>query len=163
MIDLTGKRFGLLFVTERTNKRTKCRHVVYQCICDCGKETFVSSNSLRSDGTMSCGCLGIKNAIKHGNAINNIRTGEYYTWSGMIQRCTNSNNPRFKDYGGRGVKVCKEWLHSFKNFLAYLKDNNMYPRPAEMSIDRIDNDGNYEPGNIRWATALQQKHNQRKQ
>jgi hypothetical protein len=89
-------------------------------------------------------------------------TNEYKTWAHMVQRCTNPKHKSFKDYGGRGIKVCKEWLHSFGNFLAYLKANNMYPKPAGTSIDRPNNDGHYEPGNIRWATKSQQNYNQRR-
>jgi hypothetical protein len=103
-----------------------------------------------------------KDCFRHGHALNYGKTKEYQTWIDMKTRCTNPKYKYYKDYGGRGIKVCDEWLYSFENFLAYLKDNNMYPKPAGLSIDRIDNDGNYEPGNIRWATMSEQNNNQRR-
>ena len=166
---LIGKRFGRLVVLEKTGKRTKAGHVIWKCRCDCGKETSVRSDSLSLGLTTSCGCLhkekirevGKRN-IRHGHKPVQGETKEYRIWANIVQRCTNPKHKFFKDYGGRGIKVCNDWLHSFKNFLEYLKANGMYPKPIGMSIDRINNDGNYEPGNIRWATPLQQNDNQRK-
>jgi hypothetical protein len=87
---------------------------------------------------------------------------EYLTWRSMIDRCINTVSPTYKNYGGRGIKVCEEWLVSFPRFIAYLKKNKMYPKPDGLSLDRINNDGNYEPGNIRWATPKQQANNTRR-
>ena len=93
--------------------------------------------------------------------MRNKKSNEYKTWTEIKSRCMNPRKSGYKYYGGRGIQVCNEWLYSFENFLNYLKSNNMYPKPAGLSIDRINNDGNYEPGNIRWATQSQQNYNQR--
>jgi hypothetical protein len=163
-VDILGKRFGRIVVIEKTAKRSQ-ESIVWKCRCDCGKETFVSTGNLRSGNTVSCGCFRREKTKlsfqKHGCTANDRVTKEYRTWDAMKERCYNPKCKQFKNYGGRGIKVCDEWLHSFENFLAYLKANKMYPKPVGMSIDRIDNDGNYEPGNIRWATQSQQNCNQR--
>lgn len=121
-------------------------------------------------GTRSCGCLYRESAralgysrTKHGGAVGLTR-GEkrdprYFVWVAMIQRCTNPNNKRFADYGGRGIRVCDRWRESFEHFI-----EDMGPRPAgpgTISIERKDNDGSYEPSNCVWATAREQKLNQR--
>ena len=159
-INLVGQKYSRLLVVEKTEKRATGGNIIYRCLCDCGNYTFVSSCNLRSKSTSSCGCLFGSNALKHGHRRSH--TGEYKTWEAMKTRCTNTKFKQFKDYGGRGIKVCEEWLHSFENFLDYLIETKMYPKPDGLSIDRINNDGNYEPGNIRWATPSQQKYNQRK-
>lgn len=160
-------RFGKLVVmsNEGINKHGQklCR-----CLCDCGKETVVPLKYLQIGHTTSCGCLKIDNAkilakrnIVHGHALLKGRSKEYFTWIDMKRRCINPKRKDFKYYGGRGIEVCAQWLHSFENFLQYLKSNSMYPKPAGMSIDRINNNGNYEPGNIRWSTQSQQNYNRR--
>jgi hypothetical protein len=166
-IDLTGQKYGRLTVVQETDERRDAK-VVWKCLCDCGKEKFVSSHNLRSGNTKSCGCLhsessrnNRKKATQHGHCTNGVETKEYTTWVEMRRRCRNRQRKDFKNYGGRGIKVCEEWLHSFENFLAYLKANKMYPKPIGMSIDRINNDGNYEPGNIKWSTLDEQNKNRR--
>jgi hypothetical protein len=158
-IDLAGKRFERIIVVQKTNMKVGT-HIVWRCICDCGKEILISSDCLRSGRTKSCGCLGIsirrEIATKHGCSTRYKKTREYSTWSSMIQRCTNQKHKSYKNYGGRGIKICDEWRNSFSNFLAYLKSNNMFPRPIGFSIDRINNDGNYESGNIKWSTPTEQ-------
>ncbi len=104
--------------------------------------------------TRSCGCLTAENNYKHGMA----NTKEWNTWVKVISRCTNPKCKNFKDYGGRGIKVCDEWLNSFEAFFEHI---GYCPNP-QMSIDRIDNEGHYEPGNVRWATKKQQNRNTRK-
>lgn len=171
MNNLIGRRFNLLVAIEKTIERTKSKEIIWRCICDCGKESLVNSHALISGHTTSCGCkqresarkycrkIGKKN-IKHGHRVNYEKTREYNTWMAMVQRCSNPKHDSFKCYGGRGIKVCTEWLHSFENFLSYLKMNDMHPRPIGMTLDRFpDNNGNYEPGNVRWATSLQQNEN----
>jgi len=132
----------------------------WRCACTCGKLLTVKEKDLISRVVSSCGCMPpiIRNnrwyrhqRLKHGMS----GTTEYKTWAGMKQRCENPNNKYYEDYGGRGVQVCARWTESFANFFA---DMGRKPHP-NLSIDRIDNNGNYEPGNCRWATAVQQMSN----
>lgn len=152
-IDISGKRFGRLVVIEKSHGgKNSC----WKCVCDCGKYTVVGLPDLK-DGTKSCGCLKREKDIaggpnkKHGFC----RFAEYRIWSSMIRRCTNPKSKRYHRYGGRGIRVCDRWLKSFKSFV-----DDMDQRPsAKYSIDRIDNDGNYEPSNCRWATQKEQQRN----
>lgn len=151
--DLTGQRFRRLTVLRRDLGKTK--RVYWVCRCDCGTIKSIVACDLKRPHTISCGCVNdavrrIK-ALKHG--FN--RTPTYVTWCAMHARCTNSKLKSFKDYGGRGIRVCDRWK-DFANFLA-----DMGERPTGRSIDRIDVNGNYEPDNCRWATASEQRRNQR--
>jgi hypothetical protein len=157
LIDLTGKRFGRLLVVARAeNGRGGRRRWV--CVCDCGNTTTVFGHCLRRrDATRSCGCLAREQtrvrSLKHGC----FGSPEYISWVAMKARCTNPNNKAFPDYGGRGIAVCGKWRASFIDFLAYVG-----PRPKGTTLDRWpDKNGNYEPGNVRWATPKQQRGNQR--
>jgi hypothetical protein len=164
--DVTGQRFGrlvvLFFHSQEAGKHSK-----WFCRCDCGKEKVILLDSLRSGRTQSCGCLQREKVSQwcSENAPGRNHKGthglcyepEYRVWNAMIQRCENPNDKRFSDWGGRGISVCERW-HNFANFYA---DMGARPSP-KLSIDRIDNDRGYEPGNCRWATAHQQVHNRRK-
>ncbi len=165
-INLAGRRFGRLVVICRSTI-TKDRNAWWNCKCDCGQTIDTRSNSLRRGDTKSCGCLHretgtdnlkVANAAntKHGHALENGHSRTYDIWQSAKQRCTNSNSHNWKNYGGRGIRMCARWLNSFENFLA-----DMGEKPEGLSIDRKDNDGNYEPGNCRWATRKQQRANQR--
>ena len=123
----------------------------FLCRCRCGNKKTVQLWHLRSGHTTSCGCEKTRKSITHGKS----NTPEIRTWQGMKQRCLNINNNRYKDYGGRGIKVCKRWL-KFENFY-----KDMGERPKGTTLDRIDNNGNYEPSNCRWATPEQQYSNMR--
>lgn len=128
--------------------------------CECGTERTVRNSRLRSGETASCGCLRAEKSVELGRSCAThqlSKSAEHNTWISMTYRCRNENHVSFKNYGGRGITVCDRWLNSFEAFL-----EDMGPRPSsEHSIDRIDNDGNYEPGNCRWATVMEQGRNKR--
>lgn len=148
-IDITGNRYGMLIVLSRRKieKNIKPR---WKCKCDCGNTSIHFGYDLKK-GTKSCGCLRGKSST-HGMSYTRI----YKVWRSMIDRCRNQNHHAYKDYGGRGIIVCDRWLISFENFYA-----DMGSRPDGTSIDRKNNDGNYEPGNCRWATMKEQSRNKR--
>ena len=154
--DLAGKRFGMLTVVRLYGRQR--RQAVWECSCDCGSKVLALANNLKASNTRSCGCLRkrVNREIwtKHGHAARN--TPEYESWCAMWSRVSAKSGRRFEGYGARGITACERW----RSFSAFLED--MGPRPAGMSLDRIDNDGNYEPGNCRWATASQQNANKRR-
>lgn len=154
---MVGRRNGRLVVLNRTVNKE------YIVRCDCGVEKVIDARNFYR--TASCGCLfdevAGKAATTHGftkgSTQGERRPPEYEAWGNMIQRCTNSKRAEFENYGGRGITVCERWA-AFENFYS-----DMGPRPSSRhSIDRIDNDGNYEPGNVRWATKSEQSRNQRR-
>jgi hypothetical protein len=151
-----GEKFGMLTIESINEKlSTKDGKRVYNCLCDCGNKTILERYVLVNGVTKSCGCLFIKSKSK----INGLsKIPEYRIWSSMKSRCYNKNSKAYKYYGGRGISVHKEWISDFAAFYKYVG-----PRPyPEYSLDRIDSDGNYEPGNVRWASSDQQWENRKK-
>lgn len=164
LIDISGRQFGRLTVISRA-PNSRHRFTMWRCRCTCGKETVVWSRHLRRGVTNSCGCLrGDLMALNghlyatHGHAGKNGRSREYESWIGAKQRCFNPHNKGWENYGGRGITMCARWRDSFE---AFLSDVGPCPGPG-YSLDRINNDGDYEPANVRWATAQQQIANQRR-
>lgn len=154
-IDLTGHRFERLTVIEISGK-DKCGYLMWRCKCDCGNEKIIRGHRLRQNITKSCGCLrkelSKQRKLTHGKA----RSRLYSVWIGMKQRCYDSNASNYYRYGGRGIRVCDEWLSEFMTFSDWALENGYSP---DLTIDRMDNDGNYDPSNCRWATLEQQNNN----
>lgn len=155
--NLAGHRFGRWVVVSFSSKQGP--NAYWNCRCDCGTTELVCAGNLRAGRSTSCGCHRaeqVRNRSRtHGQAGRKNQTKEYRTWAGMIQRCTNRTRGSWRRYGGRGIRVCDRWNY-FENFLA-----DMGPAPSpKHSLDRHpNNDGNYEPGNCRWATASEQARN----
>lgn len=154
LIDETGKKYGRLTVIRRA---TLGKNYKLLCLCECGKETEVSVPSLRSGYTKSCGCLKKETATINSTKHGGHGSTEYRTWQAMIRRCTDKNHKNYTDYGGRGIAVCNRWLEGYSNFL-----EDMGIRPTkDHSIERIDNNGNYEKDNCKWETKINQGRNRR--
>ena len=155
--DMVGKVFGRLTVLSSAG--VVRGRGTWLCRCDCGVEKTIMRQSLVVGATVSCGCYGKELRVlvntKHGHSAGGGRTPEYTAWNSMMQRCGNPRAQSYAWYGGRGITICEAW-HDFSAF-----ERDMGPRPAGHSIDRINNSGNYEPGNCRWATRKQQQRNMR--
>jgi len=153
-----GEVFGRLMVIEKAG--VKKRHLYYNCICVCGKEVITRGSALKNGNTESCGCKGrdqikqlhLSKRIDGLRDVNGKVTVEYDAWRHIRARCYRKTNPKYKNYGGRGIRVCDRWIKSFTNFLS-----DMGNRPPHCSsIDRINVNGHYEPDNCRWATEQEQ-------
>jgi hypothetical protein len=148
--DLTSQKFGRFTVTRFLF--SKDRRNYWECICECGELRSISTNCLTTGNTQSCGCKRKTGIKKLPNSFRS-RSNTYTTWKGMHKRCCQEGTQKSKRYKERGIVVCDRW-QIYENFL-----EDMGLRPANMTLDRIDNDGNYEPKNCRWATPKQQSRN----
>jgi hypothetical protein len=157
-IDLTARRFGRLRVLGHVQSDVPGPQPFWQCRCDCGTLKIVHGAALKSGATVSYGCFNQEKDITHGAAA----TPEYVAWQQMKDRCFRPSHPSFHNYGGRGVTVWDRWINSFEDFLAYVVAHVGLRPSAKHSLDRYPNkNGNYEPGNIRWATQREQAQNRR--
>lgn len=159
---LVGKRFGRLTVVRDSGRRLdKCGNILWECKCDCGNTTYVLTSNLvkKHSGTVSCGCHSLEMKTKHNLTITNPRI--YKILVGMKGRCYNPNSRGYKWYGERGIKICDEWMgeNGFQNFYNWAIANGY---GENLTIDRIDVNGNYEPSNCRWVTIQEQRRNTRR-
>lgn len=160
-IDLTGMKFGRLVVLGLAYKKPRKRGgyaYYWRCRCECGKEKIVCGECLRGGNTKSCGCLreDFPNRTTHGL----VGTTPYNIWLNIKQRCLNPNNKDYKDYGARGITIYEPWINDFLAFYEYVSTLEHFNEPG-YTLDRKDNNGNYEPGNLRWATPAEQGRNKR--
>ena len=158
---MIGRRFGKLTVISKSEERAKNGTIKYICNCDCGNTSIIRGDHLRSGETLSCGCLIKKYSdskyIKQGQSILNKRL--YAIYDKMKQRCYNQNNSNYKNYGGRNIIICDEWLNDFMNFYKWCIENGY---KDNLTIDRINVNGNYEPNNCRWVDYETQNNNTRR-
>ena len=158
--DITGQTYGRLLVIEQDGViirgSAQKRLAAWKCLCSCGETVRISGASLRNGNTESCGCIARELTVKRNTTHGKSKTKEYHAYLQMIKRCTDENSDDYKNYGGRGIKVCDRWAESFENFC-----QDMGERPVNHSLDRVDVNGDYSPDNCRWADSITQARNKR--
>lgn len=158
--DISGKRFGrLIALSISHSKKTlnfRGTKLYWNCVCDCGNTAIIAAPNLYRGDTRSCGCYQKERAVSSNTTHGMSNSTEFDIWNSMKQRCTNPANRAFRDYGGRGIRVCSRWTASFAHFL-----EDVGPRPKGMQLERMNNEKGYEPGNVRWATRIEQARNKR--
>lgn len=155
-IDLTGKKFGRLTVLSLNKKGG---HPMWNCVCDCGKHKVVYGGHLRYGRIISCGCASIERISNLNKTHGQSKTRLYNIWAGIKSRCYDKNCSSFINYGSRGIKMCEEWKNNFTSFRDWSLSHGYL---ENLSIDRIDNNGDYEPNNCRWVDNFTQSNNTRK-
>lgn len=163
--DITGQRFGRLTCVERTAKRNKQREIMWLCKCDCGNEIVTNGSGLRRGSCRSCGCLQ-RDGMRDKSATHSLSSDEngnttrlYKAWCNMKTRCLNPNTREYENYGGRGISVCESWKTGYVEFHNWAIRHGY---EENLTLDRKDNDGNYEPNNCHWATNKEQQNNTRR-
>lgn len=156
-VEIVGMKLNRLRVISEYPKRTNAGKVQFLCKCDCGNEVVVIGSKLINGHTKSCKCMQ-REAVKKTGDLNRThsrsRTRVYKVWGSMKSRCYNKGNDSYYRYGGRGITVCDRWRYSFESFLEDMGECGL-----GLSIDRIDNNGNYEPSNCKWSTQIEQENN----
>lgn len=152
-IDYIGRKNNRLLIVGFA--RDKYGKKVFDCICDCGNRHLVKPRHWETGRVKSCGCLAAEFTLEHTDDLDRLRR----IYSGMVQRCCNSNSTPYRYYGGRGITVCDEWLNDRERFVEWALNHGYR---SDLTLDRVNNDGDYEPGNCRWATYKEQMNNQRR-
>lgn len=155
--DLAGRQFGRLTALEQAPRPPGQRGALWRCRCDCGAVVVRAASELKRGNTRSCGCLRREMIGDRQRRHGQLNTPEYHAWKNAKARCHTPSSQAYADYGARGIRMCDRWRDSFETFL---RDVGLRPSPLH-SLDRIDNEGHYEPGNVRWATLSQQNTNRR--
>ncbi len=156
--DLTGKKYGRYQIITESNRDSKDGTIFWVCLCECGNIKEVSGRNLKSGSTLSCGCYSKDNRKKFSTTHGMSDTRIYIIWCSLKRRCFYKNAAYYQNYGGRGITVCNEWRHNFMNFYNWAIFNGY---EEHLTIERVNNDGNYEPSNCTWIPLSEQSKNRR--